>query len=70
MRGGVGLVGVATALRLRVSSVDGRARSGVMFGGGVGTEESMVSEVSSLAFYVVLRVFCDESQSVPKISWS
>jgi hypothetical protein len=69
MRGGVGLVGVATALRLRVSSRDGRARSGVIFEGGVGAEESMVSEVSSLAFYVVIRVFCDESQSVPKISW-
>ena len=52
-RGSVGLVGVAIALRLPVSSEDGQARSGVMFGGGVGTEESMVSEVYSLAFYVL-----------------
>ena len=51
-RGGVGLVYVDIALHLRASSEDGWARSGVMFGGGVGTEESMVLEVPSIAFYV------------------
>eukprot|EP00978_Attheya_sp_CCMP212_P027598 scaffold92872_cov55-Attheya_sp.AAC.1 len=35
--------------------------------GGVGTEESMASEVSSLAFYVF---FCDGAPSVPKLSWT
>ena len=51
----LGLVGVATAMRLCVESKDGQARSSVVLGGGVGTVKSMVSEVSSLAFYVFLR---------------